>query len=150
MTIDYPKLHESLWKKCFDSRFHREYSIEQDNAYMTDEVWAQVLKDARDNAFAFTPGSGVFGFGFSMSLWKPAPPAPYPGTEDLFKPECLLSVTSKHFDQMLEPITKKEKQTRSHAFWNLILEPLVYSKGNLRRLAEYGFEKPRDMSYYDY
>lgn len=87
----------------------------------------------------FEPGSGVFGFGVSMSVYIPKP-ATYPGVPD--EAEQLITVTSKQmFNSNHETVGEAYEAFGKY----------THSDRNKAARKEAGFKDPlRDWTYYDY
>lgn len=123
-----------------------EYHIEVEGAHITAKQWKDVKKLIDIHSLICTPGSGVFGFGRSISFYQQPEPAPFPGTEGTFKPEYLLCLTNKHMENILKGTTPTEDYDR----WWDEMQPLVYSEKNRALINKHMKEPLREKSYYEY
>lgn len=107
---------------------------------LTDEMWERILTTIHSNNLICTPGSGPFGFRLALDIWSPGTGPTYPGTEDSFRPEHLLSISARHllgFDD--------------DKFWKEVIEPLVWGRcKNVSAVIANGLGPLRERSYYEY
>lgn len=98
-----------------------------------------ILEDNREE-FVFEPGSGVWGFGVSLSVYK-VNWSTYPGVPDTL--ELIICVTGK---QMFPKDSAAERKG-SYAF----VEGFTHTDFNRKAREEAGIKtKLQDMAYYDY
>lgn len=130
-------LNESLWTTTRADRFGFQSIVNSDKV-LSKEDFNVVLAVIKSHNLPCTAGSGPFGFGFSFTAWLPPEPAPYPGTESEFVPEAVVTICNRHLS------------LDKDSFWSEVVDPLVYSEDNVKRLEAAGLSKPEEKQHYEY
>lgn len=105
---------------------------------MTEDEWKRLKELILAHELPCTPGGGVFGFGFSLTVFSHPS---FPG----IMPEIAICVTGNHLPHIENPGHGEN--------WGKIwetFEPFTHSARNRELLGYYGFEPPRERSYYEY
>lgn len=134
-------LQKSLWKES--STFDR-YRTPLENRRLTREEYRRGVEIIRDQKLLCVMGVGVFGFGFSLTVYRVVHDEIYPGVGS--EVECLVTVTNKHLPVKLNAY---EQSYIKDVGWKLFSK-LTHTEENKKRLREYGLPEQKDKSYYEY
>lgn len=141
-------IHDELWStRCGSSGV--QFVRENQNRALTEQEWETVKYLIIKYNLICVPGNGVFGFGYRTDIWLPADSPTYPGTEDAFKPEFLLSVSDRHLGSLWD-MNGGTRSAIQDKFWNEVITPLVYDCCSNVRAATAAFGPLKDRSYYEY
>ena len=103
---------------------------------LTDEEFKRLKKLIRKHELPCLPGSGTFGFGFSLTVYNHSP-------DCRIKPEPVIMITGKHLRQI--------KPGAKH--WGKIwatFEPFTHSPRNREILMWYGLPQPLSRKELEY
>lgn len=128
-------LSDQIWTRYPPS--HNSYGHSSETRPLTEEEWARFCLIATSNNGCFTElGSGVFGFGFSVSLWLD-PILPFPGVD--IDSEHLISITGHH-------LPGEYDQDKS---WDEF-HNIANTENNVDKLKEFKRRPIQSKDYYDY
>ncbi|MDQ7814978.1 MAG: hypothetical protein RDU25_04210 [Patescibacteria group bacterium] len=105
---------------------------------LTRQEFKRLERLIRAHELPCTPGSGVFGFGLSLTIFAHSAS---PGV----KPDALIRITGKQLPLMLFPDTQSDEGK----VWE-IFSSFTHTARNRELLSLYGFEPPREREYYEY
>ncbi|MBI5655112.1 hypothetical protein HZC53_05695 [Candidatus Uhrbacteria bacterium] len=105
---------------------------------LTRQEFKRLERLIRTHELPCLPGSGTFGFGFSLTVCGHSAS---PGV----KPDALICVTGAQLPAALFPSANNDRGL----VWSTF-EPFTHSPRNRELLKLYGFEEPRERSHYEY
>jgi hypothetical protein len=129
------QVHDSTVRANLSGHLMRK-SYRTENRKLIRQEFKRLERLIRTHELPCLPGSGVFGFGFSLTVCSHSES---PGV----KPEALIVLTGKHLPSCL--FGEADWNTTWAAFL-----PFTHSPRNRELLAFYGFDPPREREYYEY
>lgn len=127
--------HESAVRANLSGHLMRnDYRTEKRS--LTRQEFRRLTRLIRAHELPCLPGSGTFGFGFSLTVCGHSAS---PGV----KPDALITITGKHLPAALSGGNGWD------GIWSAF-EPFTHSPRNCEILAFYGFDPPRERGYYEY